>query len=187
MLRIKCFLCLMGLLWSFSAAVAQAATSHTVLGDTASEWPGVHYQLLELKRIPPNRLLILLQVIPSAGTPARGVDIIGPMVTVAGGISLPLPFSFDSSTMTETPSGISYPVLPSIAPPGRAYRASKIRATLAPGGKIWVNLQFACPPPPPPPAPGVPPPKQMLSFVFPKGKTPIKLELPPDPTAPAGK
>ena len=192
MLRIKRFLCLLGLLFGFSAAMAQSLASHTVLGDTESEWPGIHYQMLELKRLPPNRLLILLQLIALTGTPPNGTSIIGPMGGGAGGIKIPLPFSFDSSTMTDNLSGVSYPVLPSVAPRGRAYRGSQIRATLLLGQRIWLNLQFACPPPPPPPPEGQPPKKQILSFVFPKGDKPIQIELPPAPApgaaaAPVGK
>jgi hypothetical protein len=158
------------------------------LGDIATDWPGIHYQMLRLKRIPPNRLLVVLYVVGLEGTPPGGVYIKGPDETVPGvkpGQTATRTgfFSFDPSVMTDLLTNVAYPVLPSIAPPGKVYRSSRVIFIIQPGRGNLVDMQFACPPPPPPPAPGQPPPKQFLSFVFPKGKTAMKVELPPPDAA----
>ena len=162
------------------------SSSKQGLGEIDTDWPGVHYRLLVFKRVPPNRLLLLLQLVGTKDAPATGVMIDAAAPAIPGIKAHRSFFSFATSTMTDTLSKISYPVLPSIAPPGHMYRPNELMATIRMGRSALVNIQFACPPPPPPPPEGEPPKKQFLLFAFPKGKSPMKIELPPPDTAVSG-
>ena len=53
-----------------SAVYAQPA--NTVIAEGDSNWPGIIYQIIALKRIPPERLLVAIRVVATAQAPPPG-------------------------------------------------------------------------------------------------------------------
>ena len=162
--------------------------------EVESNWPGIHFQIAYLQRIPPDRLLVGVILIATASAPPGGTLIGTPQVIpanadphdVAAGYYRPTPFTMTSSVMIDDISQTQYSPQDPIAPPGRKYRPAILLVTLLPGQSSMMTLQFLVPPPPPPPAPGQPPVKQTLSFLFTNAKGVInKVPLPPPVPAPS--
>ena len=156
--------------------------------EVESSWPGIHFQIAYLQRIPPDRLLVGVILIATASAPPGGTLIGTPQTIppnadphdVAAGYYRPAPFTMTSSVMTDDISQTQYSPLVPVAPPGRKYRPAILLETLLPGQSSMMVLQFSVPPPPPPPEPGQPPVKQTLSFLFTNAKSAIKnIPIPP--------
>ena len=169
------------------------AQDKPTLPEGETNWPGIHFQIMYLKRIQQNHLLVGVRLFATSQAPAGGTLIGSPVPIpanadprdIAAGLYRPSPFTMESSVMTDELTQKAYPVVPSIAPPGHKYRPAVILETLAPGQSDTVTLQFEVPPPPPPPKPGDPPVKQTLSFLFTNAKGEIKnVPLPPASAAP---
>ena len=182
----KFFLYLAGLAFALWPLKAQVASSFP---EGKTNWPGIHFQIMYLARVPPNRLLVGVRLIATSQAPPGGTLVGTPVPitpnadprNVTAGFYHPQPFDMNSSVMTDELTQQSYPVVPTIAPPGRGYRPAIILATLFPGGgSSNMTLQFVVPPPPPPPPAGQPPVKQTLSFLFTNAKAAIThVPLPP--------
>lgn len=153
------------------------------------KWPGIKCQIIIIKRVPPNRLLVVVRLAATSEA-SPGGTLIGYTVSVPPmgnkkGPSLPLtapsPFSLASSVMTDEKTKITYATLPPVAPPGKAYRPGATLGFLKPNQNLVLTIQFAVPPPlPPDPSTGIPP-KQTVSFMLPNAKGPIARVLLPPP------
>jgi len=187
----KAILIALLLLFALPTAV-YAQPANAVIAEGDSNWPGVIYQIIALKRIPPERLLIAIRVVATAQAPPQGTAIGVPVpippnadkYAIKSGIYHPRPLSFASSVMTDELTKQTFPALHTISPPGHKYISSSILSTLMPGGATVLVLQFAIPPPPPPDqlAAGH---KQTLSFLFTNAKGPIAhVPIPPPLQAP---
>ena len=164
------------------------AQDQLTLPEGETNWPGIHFQIAYLKRLPQNHLLVGVRLFATDKAPPNGTLIGIPVPIpananprdIAAGYYRPSPFTMDSSVMTDELTQQTYPVVPSIAPPGHKYRPAVLLGSLAPGQSDMITLQFKIPPPPPPPEPGQPPAKQTLSFLFTNAKGPITgVPLPP--------
>ena len=179
-----------------TATIAQQPSpSSATQYQAPTEWPGVYFQLTDIERLTPTRLVLMVWIQATAATPASGI-FLGTPPEIPGGLPPPdkrkddiqkylaKPFLMTGATMKDEVSGTDYPVLPTYEPPGIACRPSQAIGPLLPGQMQVVSIQFAVPPPPPPPAPGQPAPKQTLSFLFPKAKEAIKHVPMPPPLPP---
>ncbi len=164
------------------------AQNKAALPEGETNWPGVRYQILYVHRILQNHLLVGIRIYATSKAPAGGTRIakrnpITPDTApqdIVDGTYVPSQFTMDSSVMTDELTQKTYPVVPSIAPPGKIYCPAVLLETLAPGQSDVVVIQFETPPLPPPPPPGQPPIKQTLSFLFTNAKGPItNVPLPP--------
>lgn len=167
---------------SLPTGTVHAQTTTTPLGDVKTIWPGIHFQVTVLKRIPPDRLLAVVQIVATPQTPPPGLELSVPNPNkpppnmdprTAALLFPPKPFSLESATMTDELSQQQYSTLPPVAPPGHSYRPGKVLDFLRPGDSVILTLQFPIPPPPPPPPGSTVPPKQTVSFLFPKAQGPM--------------
>lgn len=161
------------------------------LGEVETNWPGIHYQIIIFKRIPPERLLVVVRVLATPQAPPGGTLLgfpvpIPPNIPRAEAILLypPHPLSLMESVMTDEATQQKFCALPPVSSPGKAYRPSATLQILQPRHNIILTVQFAVPPPPPPdPATGAPA-KQTVSFLLPNAKAPIThVPIPPVATA----
>ena len=161
--------------------------------ETETEWPGIYFQVIRADRIIQNRLMVVVRIQATGKTPASGIFLGGdpppppfshkPTVPSTARYG-PQLFSLASSIMKEEQSGVQYPVLPTVEPPGKSYFLSGTLAALQPGKSVLLSIQFAVPPPPPPPPPGQEARPQTVSFLLPKAKGPIMhVPLPPPNSA----
>jgi hypothetical protein len=159
-----------------------------VLGEGDSNWPGIRYQITDIQRIPPDRLLVVVRILATAQASAAGTLIGFPVqippnankYDVAAGYYHPRPLSLASSVMVDDLTQQKFLVLPPVAPHGKKYRPGDVLDSLRPGGRDVLTIQFAVPPPPPPPQAGQPPVKQTLSFLLTNAKELIrKIAIPP--------
>jgi len=179
----KYLLILVGLALSLLPLNAQ---TNTLIAQVETNWPGIYFQLTYIGRLPPDRLLVGVRLLATEKA-SPGGTLIGTNISippnanpsdVAAGYYHPLPFTMDSSVMTDELTHQNYQVLPSIAPPGKKYRPAVLLETLLPGRSSNLVLQFKIPPPPL--APNRPPVKQTLSFLFTNAKGAIMhIPLPP--------
>jgi hypothetical protein len=175
------------------SATVHAQHTGANLGEAKMNLTGINCQITTIKRIPPNRLLVVVRLLATTETPPEGT-LIGYTVTVpslskAGPPTPhvdPTPFSLASSVMTDEKTKLTYPTLPPVAPPGKAYRPGVALGFLKPNQNLVLTLQFALPPPlPPDPATGVSP-QQTVSFMFTNAKGPITHVTLPPPAPTAG-
>jgi hypothetical protein len=170
---------------AFALGHSCAEEKSGILGEIELKWPGIHYQVMFVKRIPADRLLVGVRIVATATAPAAGTLIGIPVpippnankYDIAAGYYHPLPFSLASSGMVDDLSQRKFPALAPIV----QYRSAAILAYLKPGQGHLLTLQFAVPPPPPPVSDaGQTPPAQTVSFYFTNAKGGInKIALPP--------
>ena len=160
-------------MFSIREVAAQAMAGKAEVETT---WPGVRFQIFRIERIP-NRLVVAVRILATEKAPPTGtfLGVKTPIPSTASpedvsmGLYDPKPFSLISSVMIDEQSGQRYPVLPSIAPPGRKYLPRTILASLMPGEAELLTIQFAAPP-----SFGEGElQKQTASFLFPNAKAPI--------------
>jgi hypothetical protein len=178
------------LLFFFSMAV-HAQDESQALGEVETNWPGIHYQITIIKRIPPDRLLVVIRVLATPEAPPGGT-MLGFQAPIPPNLNRnltsvqiaylypPRPLSFANSIMTDEKTQQKYPSLPPVAPPGKGYRSCVTLAGLRPRQNVILTIQFAVPPPPPPDPSSGTPVKQTVSFLFPNAKAPIAhVSIPP--------
>lgn len=147
--------------------------------DVATTWKGVHFQITELKKLPGNRLLVIVCVYGQPGAPFAGTLIgtpvpIPPGTTpemIATGYYSPKPFTIDSATMKDELTQQVYTTVKP-APAGTRYVPSTLLAVLHPKQSQFMSIQFPYPPPLPSP-PGSPPPQPTVSILLPQAIGPI--------------
>lgn len=177
---------------NFSCLSLHAQENSAQKLEVETNWPGIDFQITYVARIPPDRLLVGVMLVATAGAPAQGTMIGTPQPIpananpsdIAAGYYRPAPFTMKSSVMIDDISQTQYFPLHPIAPPGKKYRPAVLLETISPGQTSMMTLQFSVPPPPPPPAIGQPPVKQTLSFTFTNAKGPISHVPLPPPLAP---
>jgi hypothetical protein len=169
----------------------QPAAGPSVLGEVATTWPGIDYQVTAIQRIAGDRLLVVVKLFATPQTPPDGI-FIGINVTVPKNTSSlfqmadtgayrPLPVSIDGAILTDDTSHQTYATLKP-NPSGQQYLSSQVIATLHPGEAQAMTIQFPIPPPPPSNNGVVP--KQTVSIQFPKAVGPItRIVIPPAPPA----
>lgn len=186
--RAACVLALSGcFFWTVpDDAQAQDPASSLQAHEMRTQWPGITFRIVEIRRILQNRLLVIVAIKANKDAPARGIflgtPVEAPPHTLPENLILyqSKPFSLMGSAMTDELTGVQYPSLPPIAPPNMAYFPASTLQTFRPGLRDILSIQFDTPPPPPPPALGQPPVVQTLSFSFPKATGPIvHVPLPP--------
>ena len=83
--------------------------------------------------------------------------------------------------MTDDQTLQKYPVLPPVAPPGKAYFPGELGNGLIPGQSEMLTIQFASPPAPPP-VEGREPARQTVTLLLTGAKGPIvRVPIPPPP------
>jgi hypothetical protein len=152
-----------------------------------SKWTGVNLAIYDVKRIQDNRLLVSVRVIATAKAPKEGI-VLGEKPAIPASATKEeigtgrynaKPFSLASSTMTDDQTLQKYPVLPPVAPPGKAYFPGELANGLLPGQAETLTIQFTAPPAPPL-VEGREPPKQTVSFLLTGAKGPIlRVPIPP--------
>ncbi len=152
-----------------------------------TKWPGVNFSIYDVQRIQDDRLLVWVRVSATAKAPRGGILLgtkpeIPASATkdeIATGRYNAKPFSLASSVMTDDQTLKKYPVLPPVAPPGRAYFPGELANGLIPGQSEMLTIQFAAPPAPPL-AEGREPARQTVTFLLTGAKGPIlRVPLPP--------
>lgn len=175
----------------FLCAAPLVAQDAQVLGETASNWPGVAYQVTQIQRVNGGTHL-LVTVRLNVGVSAENPTFIG-TPPVAGwknpsdlsqeeldsGKYDPTPLSLADAVMTEQTTKTTYKALPTL-PATPFVGPNAMMTTLRPGNWLQMAVQFPSPPPPPTEAPGEKPPAQKVSVQFPNAKLPVNdLILPP--------
>jgi hypothetical protein len=138
------FICLIGLL--------RAAPSASKQSEVESTWPGVRFQIADIKPIDGDRLLFLirLQATPQA---ARGttIGVISPIPPgtpkedISGGQYGPNPFSLIAAVLTDEQTGKKYPAV-TPDPNSPAFAPFQVLTTLSPGGSLVMAVEFQKPP-----------------------------------------
>jgi hypothetical protein len=172
-------------------ALGQDASNSNKTPDTPyveSTWPGVQMQILEVKRIPKNRLLVVIGLWASPQAPGSTLIGIPPVIPptatkeeIAAGFG-PTSFSLEGSTMIEDLTHQKYDMVPP-DPTGMVYRPSMILGSISPGQALYMTIQFPAPPPPPPDEMGHIP-RQTVTILLPRAKGPITKVVVPPPTPP---
>jgi hypothetical protein len=171
-----------------SPLVAQDAK---VLGETASNWPGVVYQVTQIQRVKETHLLVTVRL--NVGASAENPTFIG-VPPVAGwqnpaelsqkeldsGKYEPTPLSLADTVLVDKTTKTTYRALPTL-PADPFVGPNAMMTSLRPGNWLQMAVQFPAPPPPPTDASGKTP-VQKVSLQFPNAKLPVKdLTLPPIP------
>ena len=190
--RTKEFLFLRGValfifMLSISEAWAQSSQRAGGFPEVETTWPGVRFQIFRIERIP-NRLVVAVRILATEKAPPTGTFLgtktplpsTATREDVSMGLYDPKPFSLTSAVMIDEQSGQRYPVLPSIAPPGKIYLPSIILASLMPGEAELLTIQFAAPP-----FGEGELQKRTASFLLPNAKAPIT-RVPIPPSSPSG-
>ena len=177
---------LFGLLASELVRAQQDANPSDPTYEVKTEKPGIIFGVAQIRRIPQNRLLVIIYIRATSEVPSTGVNLNTSVMPPPGTKPWDLykfrdkPFSLHGSTMTDELTGVQYPLLRPTLPPTMAYFPGGTRATFIPNHREILSIQFATPPPPPPPPPGQPPVIQKLSFSLPTAVGPIThVPLPP--------
>ena len=154
-----------------------------------TKWPGVNFSIYDVQRIQDDRLLVWVRVSATSKAPREGILLgtrpeIPASATkdeIATGRYNAKPFSLASSVMTDDQTLQKYPVLPPVAPPGKAYFPGELGNGLVPGQSEMLTIQFASPPAPPP-VEGREPARQTVTFLLTGAKGPIlRVPIPPPP------
>ena len=162
---------------------AQGQDQNVVLTQTDTTLPGISLQVMQVVRVPPNLLLLVVRV--NAGAAAQkptplgnGIPRDASVVDISSGKYKEEPFSLLGAVLIEQASGSKYPALQS-QPSSPYYGPSEIVSQLNPGGWLQMAVAFPAPPPPPPDSNGKVP-VQKVYVVFPMAKLPAKdLVIPP--------
>jgi len=173
-----CFLC----------ASPLFARDAKVLGETASDWRGVVYQVTQIQRVNGTHLLVTVRL--KVGASAKNPTFIG-IPPVAGwknraelsqeeldsGKYDPTPLSLADAVLVDQATKTTYKALPSL-PADPFVGPNAMMTNVHPGDRLQMAVQFPAPPPPPADASGKTP-VQKVSLQFPKAKLAIKsLSLP---------
>lgn len=141
------------------------------LGEAESNWPGINFQVIGIKRIPANRLLFSVILVATPKAPASGTYIgrkpTNPEDTGA-------PFSLSASTLTDEKTKQTFSVLKP-EDGGQQYISGEIQAVLRPGQMEVMTVQFDVPPPLPESGGDG---KQYVLLHLANAKAPIRLALP---------
>ena len=146
--------CVLSLILAFFTAGLRAQTPGRV-GEVETKWPGIHYVVYSVQRIPKDRVMFVLRITATAGAPKEGTPIeikipIPPDATkkdIARGLYAPLPFSLDGSLIMDEQTNRQYPTVK--PDPTGNYLSSVIKCTLRPLQGETIAVQFELPPPPP--------------------------------------
>lgn len=122
------------------------------LGEVETTWPGIHFQVARIMRIPGDRLLVLVRVVATGAAPKGGTMIGIPVPVPANatqaeidqGLYNPIPFSLDSSVMVDEATKTSYPTLK--ANPSENYMSGVLLCSLRPNQAEAMAVQFKAPP-----------------------------------------
>jgi hypothetical protein len=157
------------------------------ISNVETKWPGVIFSIYNVERIEDDRLLVWVRVSATSKAPRQGILLgtkpeIPASATkdeIATGRYNAKPFSLASSVMTDDQTLQKYPVLPPVAPPGKAYFPGELANGLAPGQSEMLTIQFASPPAPPP-VEGREPARQTVTLLLTGAKGPIfRVPIPP--------
>jgi|GEM_PF-1395349 len=172
----------------FLCASPLVAQDAKVLGETASDWRGVVYQVTQIQRVNGTYLLVTVRL--NVGASAKNPTFIG-IPPVAGwknrvGLSQeeldsgqydPTPLSLADAALVDQTTKTTYKALPTL-PADPFVGPNALMTTVRPGDRLQMAVQFPAPPPPPADASGKSP-VQKVSLQFPKAKLAIKnLTLP---------
>jgi hypothetical protein len=146
------------------------------LGEVETKWLGIMFAISRLERIQDNRLLVFVRVTATSESARKGTFLGSESPDSSGATEADnpdrKPFSLASTIMTDDQTQQRYPVLPPVAPPGKAYFPGELVSGLHPGQGETLTIQFAAPPWLPA-SQGGKPAKQTVSFVLPGAKGPI--------------
>ena len=114
--------------------------SRTNKAEVETKWPGVFFAISRLERIQDDRLLVFVRVVATSKSSRSGTFLGAPPISpnasqadVATNFRNAKPFSLASAVMTDDQTQRKYPVLPPVAPPGKAYFPSELANNLFPG------------------------------------------------------
>jgi hypothetical protein len=176
----------------FLCASPLVAQDAKVLGETASDWRGVVYQVTQIQRVKGPHLLVTVRL--NVGASAENPTFIG-RPPVAGwkdraklsqkeldsGKYDPTPLSLADAVLVDQATKTTYKALPTL-PAAPFVGPNAMMTSLRPGNWLQMAVQFPAPPPPPTEGSGEKPPAQIVSLQFPNAKLPVKdLTLPPIP------
>jgi len=183
-----CRLPLLALFAFLGASALAAQGDQQPLGEADSEWPGVKFQVMEIRRVDPGHLLVTVRLAatkeaanptfigiePPSGARAAGNR---SPEDAAAGKDEPAPFSLREAILFDEATKQKYPALPGL-PPQPFLGPNTLLATLRPGGWIQLAVQFPAPPALPRETPGAKE-AQRAALLLPKAKAAIKhLPLP---------
>ena len=177
----------------FNLMLALNASSRPVPGPKVykvdTTWPGVRMEVIQITRMPDNRVMVLIRLAASEKAPAStliGYPAVIPRKATKEergmGFSA-TPFSLESSRLTDDQTGQQYPALPP-EPGPPLFRPAVVLMSLAPGEATLMSVQFALPSPVPPAKPST------VSILLPNAKAPlsnIPIPLPAPAASPAGR
>lgn len=159
------------------AARASAQKTSVILAQTASDWPGVSFQVSKVQRVDSKCLIVFVRIV--ADNTAQNPTEIG-TVHVDVMKNPPVPFSLAKCMMVDEATGAKYPALPEV-PDKPYFGMNSIITKMKPGEWFQMCTAFPIPPPPPPDSNGKIP-EQKVSIFFPKAKLPAKdIVIPPPP------
>ncbi|MGB8352261.1 MAG: hypothetical protein WCD79_00075 [Chthoniobacteraceae bacterium] len=175
------------LIWTSSLSAQDAALNRF---EVESNWPGLLMQLMSLKRLPDDHVMVLVRLQTTSKSPPStliGVRVpIPPGTTKAelqSGAFTPQPFSFAGAVMTDEWTKEVYPVVPP-APKATAVAPFAIMTNLRQGQAFVIAVEFKVPPPLDD-GTGHPM-KQIVSLALPNAKAAfVNLPIPPDISAAA--
>lgn len=129
-----------------------AQKASAILGDVETEWPGIHFHVFRIIRIPGDRLLVGVRIVATPQAPGQGTLIgiepkIPPDATPAdiqAGRYNPAPFSLESSTMVEEKTSRKF----ATAQPGpnSNHISGEILCSLRPSQAETLAIEFPSPP-----------------------------------------
>jgi hypothetical protein len=171
-------------------ALPLVAQEVKVLGEAASDWPGVVYQVTQIQRVNGTHLLVTVRL--SVGASAENPTFVGvPPATgwknradltpeeLGTGRYDPTPLSLAEAVLMDQTTKATYKALPSL-PATPFVGPNAVMTTLRPGNWLQMAVQFPSPPPPSP-APDGKVPVQRATILLPQANSPIKDILLPPP------
>ena len=168
-----------GLMLTEGLHAQEQKASRTNKAEVETKWPGILFAISRLERIQDDRLLVFVRVVATSESSRSGTSLGAPPISpsagqadVATNFRNAKPFSLASAVMTDDQTQRKYPVLPPVAPPGKAYFPGELANNLFPGQGETLTIQFAAPPWEPPPQGGKSA-KQTVTFLLPGAKGPI--------------
>lgn len=157
----------------------------SILGQTASDWTGVSYQVVKIQRVGPDRILVVVRIVANAT--AQNPTFLGTMKTVPKNATVvemssgkydPTPLMLTKAILVDQQTDAKYSAQPDV-PSAPFFGPNMIMTNLRPGGWIQLAVAFPAPPSPAADANGKVP-AQKVSIAFPMAKLPAKdIPLPP--------
>jgi hypothetical protein len=179
---------ILGITFAFAFIAPLRGQNEAPLGKTSSNWPGVDFEVTQIVRVAPDRLVVVVRV--HTGSRAANPTLLSfpkkrissdPSTYESGLPGLPVlpdPFSLQGAVLVDNATRNKYAALADL-PSKPFFGPNAAATTMRPNEFLQMAVQFPAPPPPPPDQFGKVP-EQKVSVVFPHAKLPVKdLVIPP--------